>query len=106
MQPSNRSAAAKLQDPDVTEGAQLGKFVSEMQHAVDHRVFREESAAALGVGQKDHRASHQTGERLEVVNEGLELTFGGSGLLSGDQAVDDEQRGPMLLNRASDQRDE
>ena len=76
MQSANRRASPELQDADVPERPQLRELVGEMQHAVDHRVLREKPARAFGVGQEQHGASRQVRQRLNLVQELLELTIG------------------------------
>ena len=76
MQPANGSTAAQLQDADVPERPQFREFIGEMQHAVDHRVLREEPARALRVGQEQHGAGREIGQRLNLVQELLELAIG------------------------------
>ena len=103
MQSANGRTSAELQDADVPEGPQLGQFVGEMQHAVDHRVLGKESTRALGVGQENHRAPGQIGQRLNLVQELLELPIGRRRFLRGDEAIDDEQRRLVLLDGAANQ---
>ena len=106
MQPAQRRTATKFQDADVPEGTQLGQLVGEVQHTVHHCVLREESARALGVGQQNHCALGEIRQGLDLVQELLEFAIGWRRFLRGDQAVDDQQRGLVLLDGAANQGDQ
>ena len=90
MQAAHRSATSKLQDANVPQRAQLRQFVGEMQHAVDHRVLGKERRRPLSIRQEKHGARRQIRERLNLVQEFLELAIGRGRFLGGNETVDDE----------------
>ena len=75
VQPAHRATATQFQDANMAQRPQLGQFVGEMQHPVDHGVFGEEPALTLGIGQQHDDASRQIRKHLELVEELLEISL-------------------------------
>ena len=106
MQPAHGTAAAQLQHADMAQRPQLGQFVGEMQHPVDHGVLGEEPALPLGVGQQNDDASREIREHLQFVEKLLEIPVRRRRLLRGHETVDDGQSCRLLCHDATDQRDQ
>ena len=104
VQPAHGTAATQFQDANMAERPQLGQFVGQMQHPVDHGVLGEEPALPLGIGQEHDGAPRQIRKHLEFMEEFLELPVRRGGLVCGHQTIDDGQSCGLLRDDAADER--
>ena len=103
VQPAHGATASQFQDANVTERPQLGQFVGQMQHPVDHGVLGEEAALPLGIGQQHDGAPRQIRKHLKFVEEFLEFPVRRGSFVCGHQAIDDGQSRGLLRDDATDE---